>query len=249
MLDKHFIFFPVKGLTETPQSQGLQFDDIFFCAADGTRLHAWFLSSDSDFTLLWFHGNAGNLSGHVDELGAMYRNLDLNILIVDYRGYGNSDGSPSEKGLYQDADSVVGYLRSRSDVDMTKLIVFGRSLGSAVAVETARRHGAYSLLLESPLTSIKEMVREVYPFFPGWILLRSRFDSLSKIAGLGIPTLILHGECDEIVPFHMGRKLFQTATGYKKFVVLENGLHNAPHLDNDTNYFNAIKGFLNGIPK
>ncbi|MDA1188063.1 MAG: alpha/beta hydrolase [Chloroflexi bacterium] len=248
LLDRHFIFFPTKGLTETPEAQGLQYEDVYFTATDGTRLNGWFVPGESDITWLWFHGNGGNLSGQVDELAATHRHLDVNIFVVDYRGYGNSEGKPSEKGLYLDADAAVEYLRSRGDVDMNRVVVFGRSLGSAVAVETARRHEVYALVLESPFTSIKEMAKLSYAFIPGWLFVKSRFDSLSKMAELRVPLLVLHDGGDELVPFDMGQEIFESATGHKRFALLENGAHNSAHLDSDTEYFKAIKDFLEGLP-
>jgi fermentation-respiration switch protein FrsA (DUF1100 family) len=244
VLDRYFIFFPGKEVAETPADRGLAFEDVSFTASDSTRLHGWYVPGTSDVTWLWFHGNAGNIADRLDALTALHRNLGVNIFIFDYRGYGKSEGRPSEPGMYLDGEAALAYLRSRPDVDAGKVVLYGRSLGCAAAVEMARRHGAYALVLESPFTSVKAMARRAFPILPAWLLVKSRFDSLAKIREVTAPLLVVHPERDEIVPLAMGREVYEGAAGPKRFFVAEGALHNDQHLAGGDPYFAALQEFL-----
>ena len=247
VLDRYFIFFPEREVAETPADRGLAFEDVSFTASDGTRLHGWYVPGTSAVTWLWFHGNAGNIADRLDALAALHRNLGVNILIFDYRGYGKSEGRPSERGMYLDGEAALAYLRSRPDVDAAKVVLYGRSLGCAVALETARRHGAYALVLESPFTSIRGMARRTFPVLPAWLLVKSRFDSLSKIHGIAAPVLVVHPEQDEVVPIAMGREVYEAAGGPKRFFVAEGAMHNDQHLADSDPYFGALREFLASV--
>jgi fermentation-respiration switch protein FrsA (DUF1100 family) len=244
VLDRYFIFFPEREVTVTPADRGLAFEEVSFTAADGTRLHGWYVPGASDVTWLWFHGNGGNIADRLDALAALHRNLGVNIFIFDYRGYGKSEGRPTEKGMYLDGEAALAYLRTRLDVDVDKVVLYGRSLGCAVAVEMASRHGAYALVLESPFTSVKAMARRAFPVLPAWLLVKSRFDSLAKIREMDTPLLVIHPERDEIVPLAMGREVYEAAAGPKRFFVAEGALHNDQHLADSDPYFRELRGFL-----
>ncbi len=249
LLDNSLLFFPSKGITNTPADVGLYFEDVSFFASDGTQLHGWFVPGTSDDTLVWFHGNAGNISNRVDNVLLLSRNLGVNVFIFDYRGYGRSEGKPSEQGIYLDADAALEYLRSRDDIDSSKLILFGRSLGGAVAAEMAVRHTAKAVIMESSFTSVKAMARSVRPWFavflPTHLLVRSRFDSLANMPNIQIPVMIVHGDRDETVPFSMGRELFAAANQPKRFYTIEGANHNNTHLVGGARYFNALREFIN----
>lgn len=247
VLDRYFIFFPEREVAETPADRGLAFEDVSFTASDGTRLHGWYVSGTSDVTWLWFHGNAGNIADRLDALAALHRNLGVTIFIFDYRGYGKSEGRPSERGMYLDGEAALAYLRSRPDVNADKVVLYGRSLGCAVAVEMASRHGAYALVLESPFTSIRAMARRTFPVPPAWLLVKSRFDSLSKMRGITAPLLVVHPENDEVVPIAMGWEVHEAAGGSKRFFVAEGALHNDQHLADGDPYFAALRDFLASV--
>ncbi|MBM3944534.1 MAG: alpha/beta hydrolase [SAR202 cluster bacterium] len=247
MLDRHYIFFPSKDILETPADYGLAFEDVTLEAADGTRLHGWFIPGGPGTTWVWFHGNGGNVAGRLDELAAFHRMLDASIFIFDYRGYGRSEGTPSEAGLYLDAEAALAYLRSRNGVDASRIVLYGRSLGSAVAVEMAAKHDVAGVALEAPFTSIKAMARKSYPFIPAWLLVKSRFDTLSKMPDVKAPLLVLHSDMDELIPIDMGRQVYDAAGGPKRFVVLEGAAHNDPHPEGDAVFFSAMREFLNSL--
>mgnify|MGYP000977594332 CR=1 FL=1 len=138
-LEKRYIFFPTSVIEQTPAEVGVEYEEVFFATGDGVQLHGWFVPGGGDVTWLWFHGNGGNISHRVDELAIFRYRLGVNQFIFDYRGYGRSPGTPSEKGTYQDSRAALDYLLSRSDVPPDKIVYFGRSLGAAVAVEAPRR--------------------------------------------------------------------------------------------------------------
>ncbi len=248
LLDRFFVFFPEREIARTPGDGDVEYEDAFFSTSDGVRLHGWFVPSDSETILIWFHGNAGNISHRLENLLMLKQRMGLNIFIFDYRGYGRSEGSPSEKGMYLDAEAALGYLRSRPAHDRgRRLVLFGRSLGAAVAVEMATRHESDALVIESPFTSVREMARRAYPFLPSALLtvpLRSRFDSLSKIADVHTPVLVLHGNMDEIVPYEEGRKLFEAANQPKHFYTIEGAAHNNTYMVGGSAYFDALKTFI-----
>lgn len=251
MLDSQLIFFPDRDVSQTPAEVGLRYEDAWFTAADGARLHGWFVPAaggESADTLVWFHGNAGNIGDRTDNLLLLSRRLSVNIFIFDYRGYGNSDGKPSERGLYADGEAALAYLRSRGDIDMTRLTLFGRSLGCAVAVEIATRHPVKAVILESPFTSIDAMARRMRggltSLIPTSWVIRSKFDSLSKIGNIHSPIMLLHGDMDDIVPIEMAHELFAAANAPKRFYPIHGAGHNDTVLIGGDAYFNALKEFI-----
>lgn len=251
MLDSQLVFFPARDITQTPADVGLHYEDVRFTAADGARLHGWFVPAAGDEsadTLLWFHGNAGNIGDRADNLLLLSRRLSVNVFIFDYRGYGNSDGKPSERGLYADGEAALAYLRARGDVDMSRLTLFGRSLGCAVAVEIATRHPVKSVILESPFTSIDAMARRMRgglaSLIPTSWVVRSKFDSLSKIDNVHSPIMLLHGDRDDIVPIEMAHELFAAANAPKRFYPIHGAGHNDTVLIGGDAYFDALKEFI-----
>ena len=245
LIERFFIFFPERHLFQDPGDRGLDFEEVYFSAADGVRLHGWFVPGEGEKTLVWFHGNAGNIGSRVDHLAGFHSRLGVNVFIFDYRGYGRSDGSPSEKGTYLDADGALAHLRSRGDVDPQKLVLYGKSVGSAVAVEAATRNEAYALILETPFTSIQAMAKRHYPFLPGvGALVRTKYDSLSKMKDIHSPVMVVHGDRDEIAQFDMGRELFQAANPPKRFHTVEGAGHNDTYLVGGATYFDALASFL-----
>lgn len=245
LIDRYFIYFPDKELTQNPGDMGLYYEDVTFTTSDGLRLHGWFVPGESEMTLVWFHGNAGNISHRVEHLAELHTRLGMNIFIFDYRGYGRSEGRPSERGTYLDADAALAYLRSRPDVDGQKMVFFGHSLGCAIAVEAAAGNSAYAVVLESPITSIQAMARRAYPFLPGaGALVRTKYDTLAKIKGINAPLMVLHGDRDDTVPLDMGRELFEAANPPKRFYAIEGAGHNDIYVVGGRAYYDELAGFL-----
>ncbi len=256
-IEKRLIYHPGRSNdSTTPDVYGIEYDDVTFRTEDGLNLHGWFVpgknpSPDDDLhTLLWFHGNAGNINHRLDNIKMLYDRVPVNVFIIDYRQYGKSEGKVSEQGTYIDARAALAYLHSRKEINQEKIIFFGRSLGSAVAVELALKEKCCALILETPFTSIKEMGKELYPFlYIGLNFLRTKYDSLSKKKGIKVPILILHGDKDELVPIEHGRKLFEEANQPKEFYTIPGALHNDTHIVGGEEYFDVIRDFVKKLTK
>ncbi len=243
-LERRFIFFPSSDIVSTPDDVGLAYEDVFFTTSDGLRLHAWFVPGTTDITLLWFHGNGGNISHRTDDLAMFRHRLGMNLMIIDYRGYGRSDGKPSEQGTYRDARAALRYLEGMPGVSPERIVYFGRSLGAAVAVELAVDRPPLALVLVSPFASIGDMARIAFPRLPvGW-LVRNKYNSLARVAKIQRPLLILHGDRDETVPISQGEKLFAAANPPKRFQVLLGTGHNDSLAGGETDHWEVLEEFL-----
>ncbi len=248
-MDRMFIFFPSRDLTSGPADAGLEFEDVLFDTSDGVSLHGWFVPGRADTALLWFHGNAGNVSHRVQNILMLHHRLGTGIFIFDYRGYGRSGGSPSEDGLYRDGEAAIAYLEQRRGIDpKNQVALFGRSLGCAVAVEMAARHETRALILESPFTSIRAMAKRSNPLLsailPTGVVVRSKFDSLSKIHRVRAPLMVLHGDRDDVVPLTMGQELWEAARVPKTFFTVEGAGHDDVYLVGGEPYFDALARFI-----
>jgi fermentation-respiration switch protein FrsA (DUF1100 family) len=246
---KSLIFFPEKEIFQTPADAGLPFEDLTLETSDGVKINGWFIPSPgAKTTLLWLHGNGGNISHRVERIHRFHHALKANILIIDYRGYGRSGGKVSERGTYLDAMAAYDYLLTRSDVDPARIVPFGSSLGAAVAVELSLQRKVQGLILESPFTSIRAMARIAVPWLPvGW-LITTRYDNLSKVGQMKIPILIFHGDRDETVPFAQGRMLFEAAQGPKRFYTITGAGHNNTDLIGGPPYLQALSEFIAQLP-
>ena len=248
LLDRHFIFFPDRDLGATPAEVGLHYEDVRLDVGTGEEIHGWFVPGDSETTLVWLHGNAGNIGGRLDNLRMLHDALGLSVLIFDYRGYGQSGGVPSEAAMYEDAEAALEFLRSDKGLDpVESIVLFGRSLGGAVAVETAARHRVRGVVLESAFTSVRDMARRTHPYLPSSLVMRmieSRFDALSRIPDVGSPVLILHGDQDDLVPTDHARRLFDAAAGPKSLYLIGGASHNDTYLVGGTSYFDALRAFI-----
>jgi fermentation-respiration switch protein FrsA (DUF1100 family) len=257
VLERQFIFFPMTQVELTPANLGIPFDDVYFMTQDGHSLNGWFIpapagdaaadTGNSDITLLWFHGNAGNIGHRVDDLALFHHLLGVNVFIFDYRGYGNSQGKPSERGVYQDAHASLAYLVDRPDVDPEHIVYYGRSLGAAVAVELALHHRPHGMVLYSPFTSLADMGAELYAFSPVRLLAGSRLDSLARIGQYHGPLLVIHGEADEIIPIEQGEHLFAAANEPKSFYPLPGVGHNDGLADAGPGFWNVCRRFLDSF--
>ena len=247
-LEKRFVFFPVAELLYTPNDVNLEYEDVRIQTSDGLALQGWFIpgkaETGSNVTWLWFHGNGGNIGHRIGELALAHHRTEANIFIFDYRGYGESEGAPSEKGTYLDSRAVMEYLSSRPDVDSGRIVYLGHSLGAAVAVELALTQPPMAMVLVSPFASVRDMANLTLPFPPiGW-LVRNHYDSISRIQQLDVPVLILHGDQDETVPISQGRKLYGAANQPKRFQVLEGAAHNDTFEVVPEQYWGTIEAFL-----
>lgn len=222
-IERPFLYFPTRALAATPADAGLTYEDVTFVAADGVAIHAWFVPGPADLTVLWFHGNAGNIGDRIERLARWRRTTGASVLLVSYRGYGRSEGRPSERGFYRDADAALGYLRTRSP---GPLVYYGQSLGSAVAVELARREPPSALILESTFPSLRSLARHVYAWLPVWPFLHERYDVAARAADIAVPTLVIHGEHDEIAPLAGAIQVHAALAGPAELLVVPGAGHN-----------------------
>jgi hypothetical protein len=230
----HFIFEPVRALVVKPTELAFPVADVTIAVpgakAGHQALHAWWMpASRSDGNLvLYFHGNEGNVSTSIGET-ALLRSLGYSVLVVDYRGYGESDGAfPSETTVYEDAEATLGALVHEWRIPPQKVFVYGHSLGAAVAIDLASRHPELGgLVVESAFTSIYDMARlePKYGIFPVGLLLNQRFESIKKVSQLKLPVLYIHGTADRVVPYDMGLALYERSGGAKRFVAVAGGGH------------------------
>ncbi|HEB96477.1 MAG TPA: alpha/beta hydrolase [Sedimenticola thiotaurini] len=240
------IFFPSAVLEQTPADWGLAYEDVFLQTQDGVRLHGWYIPREgADRTLLFFHGNAGNIS-HRGESVAIFHRLGVNLLIIDYRGYGRSQGSPGEQGLYDDARAAWHYLTRERGTDPGRIVLFGRSLGGAVAARLAAETDPAGLILESTFSSARDMATELLPLLSRLVWLRYRFDTLAAVGQRECPLLVLHSPDDEVIPFRLGQRIFQAAREPKAMFRMRGG-HNSGFLDSQPEYQQALAGFLETI--
>ncbi len=241
-IERRTIYFPMKDIEITPDAVGLTYEDVYFLTEDRIRLNGWFLPNKNARSVLIFcHGNAGNISHRIEKIQILY-NLGLDIFIFDYRGYGRSQGRPSETGLYRDAETAYNYIVSVRNIDPAKIIVFGESLGGAIAIDLANKKKIKALITEGVFSSTRDVARIVYPFLPSF-LVSSSFDSASKIRDIHVPKLIIHSLNDEIIPFRLSEKLFELAPQPKRFLKLMGG-HNTSFLDSEELYRSRIAEFL-----
>ncbi len=258
--EPHLLYFPMRDLELTPDRLGWQYEDVWLTTADGVRIHGWWLPAPhppSPITILFFHGNAGNISHRTEKL-EIFRSLDVNVLILDYRGYGQSTGIPNEPGTYADARAAYDYLvgtdgpgvrsgtagaPSGRALPATHIVLYGESLGAAVAVQLATEVTVGGVILEEPFTSVGDMAQKMFPFLPVRWLVRNKYDTIKKIDRINAPLLIFHSPTDEITPFGHGQRLFAAAREPKHFVELR-GSHNDAFLVSTNTYRAALAEFL-----
>ena len=217
------------------------FKEVFIDVEKNLKLKAWLIENNlkNKKTLVFFHGNAGNLSNRTYKLNQLSK-LDLNIIILAWRSFSGNEGEPSEQNLYNDAKKTIDWLNSRG-VKNKNIILYGESLGTGIAVELGQTNQFGGIILESPFTSMTNAAKNIYPWLPVKYLLKDKYDSEKKIKNLQIPILIMHGKKDNIVPFKMGKKLYDLANNPKFFYFTENDDH---MMTFDEKLVNTIKNFL-----
>jgi fermentation-respiration switch protein FrsA (DUF1100 family) len=235
--------YPSRELSATPAQIGLEFESVNLSASDGVRLHGWFLPHEKPrATLLFFHGNAGNISHRLDSL-AMFHHLGLSVLIIDYRGYGQSEGDTSEAGIYRDAEAAWHHLTLERQIAPDRILLFGRSLGGAVAGYLASQHEALGVVLESTFTSAPDLASDLYPWLPARWLARLDYDTRTRLSAIGMPLMIVHSREDEIIPFSHAEILYNEAQSPKHFLHLQ-GSHNYGFMANRERYHQALDEFI-----
>lgn len=238
---------PGRELRAAPSDMGLGYESVHISTSDGIRLHAWFVSARNEKgTLLFFHGNAGNISHRLDSL-RIFNSLGLSVLIIDYRGYGQSEGRVSEEGTYLDAEAAWLYLIEKRNIDPQNIILFGRSLGGAIAANLAAKVQPRALILESVFSSVPDLAARFYPIFPVRLLTRFSYDTRQALASVSCPVLIIHSPDDEIIPYENGRILFESAPEPKSFLQIR-GDHNEGFLASGPAYVEGLKNFIDQVP-
>lgn len=242
-------YYPQLGreIHSTPREHGMDYEALTLMTGDGERLDAWFVPAPrARGVVLFLHGNAGNMSQRMDSV-AMFHRLGQGVLIFDYRGYGRSSGKPSEAGLARDADAAWAYLTGARGFAPRRIILFGESLGGAVAAELAARQPPEArpgaLVLASAFTSVPDLAADLYPWLPARWLARMQYDTAAALARIRIPVLVAHSPDDEIVPFRHGRRLYALATGPRAFLTLAGG-HNDAFIFMRPEWVAALAGFL-----
>ena len=246
----HLPGVPGRELMATPADIGLQWEDVQLRTEDDVSLHGWYLPAPEDgagYTVVFFHGNAGNISHRLDSL-EIFHELGLATLIIDYRGYGQSEGSPSEEGLYRDGDAAWRYLVDERGVAPGEIISFGRSLGAAVAARVAAEHDVGGVMLESAFTSAPDRGAELYPIFPVRLLARIHYPTRDFVRDVDAPVLVVHSPDDEVIPAHHGRAVYEAAPAPKQFLEIS-GDHNTGFLQSREEYTQGIAEWLRTLER
>jgi len=236
---------PGRTLTNTPTDIGLDYQDVSIETADGVTLHGWFIPGRSSQVLLFFHGNAGNISHRLTSI-RQFQSLGLSVLIIDYRGYGQSGGRTTEKGVYRDADAAWRYLTETRGIVTSDIVIFGRSLGASVASRLAAQHEPLALIVESSFTSVPDIAQELYPWLPARWLSRLRHATRDYARDVRCPILVVHSRDDEIIPFHHGEAIFAAANKPKTLLPLR-GTHNDAFVYDERTYTDGLRTFLAGL--
>ncbi|MEJ2454775.1 MAG: alpha/beta hydrolase [Candidatus Thiodiazotropha sp.] len=246
LYQSHLIYLPdipSRAIGATPTRIGLDYESVTLTTDDGITLDGWFVPhSKSRATLLFFHGNAGNISHRLESL-KLFHQLGLAVLIIDYRGYGRSGGRPSEAGIYRDAEAAWRYLTEERKIPPRRILLYGRSFGGAVAGYLASRHQALGVVLESTFTSAPDLAGELYPWLPVRWLIRFDYDTRSRLQAIRMPVMVIHSHQDDLIPYHHGQTLYAEAEPPKRFLEL-NGSHNHGIESNASRYRQELDGFI-----
>ena len=225
IMQPKFLYGPVREVLYTPGELGLDFEDVVFKSADGMKLRGWYIpAKSSKFTVLFCHGNGGNMSHRLDSIN-IFHDFGLNCFIFDYHGYGDSQGKPSEEGTYLDAEAAYKWLTEEKKTPAENILIFGRSLGGSVAAQLASRVKAGALIIESAFTSYADIGKKFYPYMPVRWFARFRYRTIDFIKDVHCPVMMLYSKNDEVVPFEFGSELYEAANGPKEFVEIF-GSHN-----------------------
>ena len=261
-LERAFLFFPQQQLRGTPAHVGISYEDVWLTASDGVKLHAWYIrgeqgnkgiddDDESRIAMLMTHGNGGNISVRLDQYAEFVKRFKrIDILSLSYRGYGASEGVPSEDGFAKDA--VVAYqwlsnrIKSSARANNTVIVFFGRSMGGAVAAKLATKHSPDALILECAPSSIAHIAKQVTPwrYLPIDHIIINKFDTEAYVRDVTCPVLVMQSESDEIVPYECAGKILAAVSGPKQHYMMKNALHNFADTVDPDGYYDAISSFL-----
>jgi len=243
VFQEKLIYHPASQVRSTPAALNLEYQDLHLVSSQGRKIHAWYVPcKNARGAVVFCHGNAGNLGHRLATVRFLHR-FRLSALLFDYQGFGRSEGTPNEANTYQDAEAAWRHLTTTVGIPADRVLVWGRSLGAAVAVELASHHAPAGLVLESAFSSLADVAGRHFFWLPARWLCRNAYDSASKVPGLTCPKLFFHSPQDEIIPFHLGRRLFDAAAEPKRFVQIR-GDHNSGFLVSEKDYALAVEGFL-----
>jgi len=243
LFEEKFVFYPSSYPAGYYSQQSLKTEDCWFNADDGPRLHGWYIRHQNPIgTIVMSHGNAGNISHRLDILRNLFRN-GYSVFIYDYRGYGRSEGSPTEQGLYKDSQAAYRYALALPGVDTSRIILWGTSIGGVFAVEAALHRQPALLVLESTFSSGRDVAASLWPYLPVRFLVGERYNSASRIKRIHAPTLFIHGSNDDIIPIALGKKLYDLANDPKEFYEIEGAGHNDTFVVGTTDYFRIVRSF------
>ncbi len=246
VMQSRLIFFPEmpgRQLEATPKAVNLDYEDVRVETEDGVSLHGWYIpAANAKITLLFCHGNAGNISHRLESI-ALFNSLGLNVLIFDYRGYGQSTGKISEAGFYQDAYTMWQVLTDKKGIEAENIVLFGRSLGAAITSQLATKVKAGGVILESAFTSVPGMGAKLYPLFPLRLLTRFQLNNVAHVQAIPSPLLVVHSEDDEIIPFAQGQAVYERAHEPKTFLRIRGG-HNGGFIFSGRLYTGGVEAFL-----
>lgn len=225
IMQPKFLYSPIREIACTPGDLGLEFEAVVFKTTDGLLLSGWYIPAEnSEFTVLFCHGNGGNIFHRLDSIN-IFQNLGLNCFIFDYRGYGNSEGKPSEEGTYLDAEAAYKWLTKGKKESADSIIVFGRSLGGSIATQLASKVKTSALVVEGTFTSYVDIGKKFYPYMPVRWFARFSYRTIDYIKDVRCPVMFVYSRNDEVVPFEFGLELYEAANEPKEFVEIF-GSHN-----------------------
>ncbi len=244
LFEKKFIYFPGGELICTPSDAGMQWEDVWLETGDGVALNGWFVAAAAQArgTVLFCHGNAGNISHRLPSI-EIFHYLDLNTFIFDYRGYGMSEGSPDEEGTYKDVQAAWDYLTEHRGIPPESIIIFGRSLGGAVAAHAAADNNPGLLILESPFSSLRQLGSELYPWLPVKLLSGYDYSTVEYVTNVDCPLIVIHSREDEIIPCEHGQRIYEAAPRQKSFLEIS-GDHNSGFMTSGTVYSGGLDSLL-----
>lgn len=243
VLQENLVYHPNHDVAYTPQDLGLVYDEVGLYTPDGMRLQVWYVpAAQAQGVVLFCHGNAGNIGYRLDTIRIIHE-LGFDVCIFDYRGYGNSSGKPTEQGTYADVETVWHWLVKERQIPRENIIVWGRSLGCAVATSLASFAQPRAFILESGFTRLSDIGSELYPWLPVRQLVRFRYPTIEHVSSVTVPVLVIHSPDDDLVPFRHGQALYQSVKGTKEFLKIS-GMHNHGFLDSEDMYKKGVADFL-----
>ncbi len=259
-IERSLAYFPELTLKGTPEHVGLRYEELWLKTEDGNHVHAWWIPGPDSHsaprpTWVYFHGNGGNISARLDGYRAIHLRTGANVLAIDYRGFGLSPGKPSELGTYTDGRAAMGEAVQRHAAQAGTpgpLVLFGISMGAAVATRVAVDMRPDALLLESPPSSFPDLAPLHYPWtrlLPISKIMQFRYDTRSHVSRVDVPTLVVHGDSDDIVPLESGQRVFDSVKEPKRLHVIEGGTHNRPDLVDEDHYYKVVNSFMSEFVK